>query len=1042
MPPRTHAGAREGARVTGPAPELAAAHGQAARLKASVGNQAMLRLQRAYAGAGEPLPSTVRGTMEHAFDRDLSDVRVHADEHAAAAVDAMNARAATVGRHIAFGTGMYDPVTRHGLMLLAHELAHTVQQGHGEPTSAEPRSRDDASEHEARAAAAAVVGGRRVAGLRSTSVALAFDQAPTTYGAAMPPARVRIQLLEEAPWMFAVEGLASDAEITREIYGADLSEYLQGIGEGPLRRYLLDPELLKPEYRARFDGLMRHLVDRDVLRVKRILDDRSPDLETLGVVARWWAARRDLRGAGGISYFDVWLTRLRNERATDGRSCLDLLYDRGGLEMITLVATSSTALGAYRPLASLLPGPGRAPAAMDNDVIKRSSDAIMDRLAGATSATASHEVLALLRGLPPAAQAQVLQHFMKRYDEPELVVFSRSGERSQVNMLYWLFEDLTEADRKDLGASLRTGGLLTQTAVDALVEGRPLAGRYLPYTTDAAREATEWYADRSIRGGPGGAAAAVGGAFSSLWLPHTATATVMTLGTAALGPKVLPMLPARVGQAVVLLGTGAGAFGTTIAAQEAITGRNVWTGRPLAPEDRLGRALEAVAGVLFLAAGFLGALQAQAQARNVAALPGPRALARPLGGTAPAPTLGNVRVLSFDPESGELLAIGRHPATGEFIRFQLNVHTGRGTIFNLSTGQTAGYFRGWVDGFIEVGAAPVAALPQGAPAPTAPPAPPPTVPPPPVGAMIPQRPALPVSPPAPKLPPSPPVPLLPPGQLPPVMDPGGRGLYALDDALVARLAPADAARLRVLQGRPPTTVEELDELIALRTRAAGKPGSLTAGTPEHMRDRWDRYLASTRPKHKRFEAWAKGHAQRMANSVTGLDAEAEWRLAFEDLEIEAGASVVKTAAGKARQVDMLIPAAEGEPRTLIQLKSGANESLTTTARRSGGASYGSSSLSNADALALDADLVVEGNRVIWIFEKTPSGPLIAEAVRSDVKVFIRVDSAAEQQRVIGLMTRKGAEMMSEEIARVTFVVGTREDAIRIVTGIVAQGTKP
>ncbi len=77
---------------------------------------------------GQPLDHTTRAFMEPRFGHDFGDVRVHTDPHAAESACAVNALAYTVGNHIAFGTGQYQPHSGAGRRLLAHELAHTVQQ--------------------------------------------------------------------------------------------------------------------------------------------------------------------------------------------------------------------------------------------------------------------------------------------------------------------------------------------------------------------------------------------------------------------------------------------------------------------------------------------------------------------------------------------------------------------------------------------------------------------------------------------------------------------------------------------------------------------------------------------------------------------------------------------------------------------------------------------------------------------------------------------------------------------------------------------------
>lgn len=77
---------------------------------------------------GEYLPAGVRVPMESLYGHDFSRVRVHADASAARSASALGALAYTVGTDVVFGTGQYAPETRRGRALLAHELAHVVQQ--------------------------------------------------------------------------------------------------------------------------------------------------------------------------------------------------------------------------------------------------------------------------------------------------------------------------------------------------------------------------------------------------------------------------------------------------------------------------------------------------------------------------------------------------------------------------------------------------------------------------------------------------------------------------------------------------------------------------------------------------------------------------------------------------------------------------------------------------------------------------------------------------------------------------------------------------
>src|SRR5262249_56225296 len=78
--------------------------------------------------AGRPLDPQTRSGMEASFGHDFARVRIHADGAAAGAARSLQARAFTVGSHVVFGAGEYRPSSDEGHRLLAHELAHVVQQ--------------------------------------------------------------------------------------------------------------------------------------------------------------------------------------------------------------------------------------------------------------------------------------------------------------------------------------------------------------------------------------------------------------------------------------------------------------------------------------------------------------------------------------------------------------------------------------------------------------------------------------------------------------------------------------------------------------------------------------------------------------------------------------------------------------------------------------------------------------------------------------------------------------------------------------------------
>jgi hypothetical protein len=69
--------------------------------------------------------------MESRFGHDFSQVRVYTDAPAARSAQALGARAYTYGRDLVFAPGAYEPHTAAGQRLLAHELAHVVQQAQG-----------------------------------------------------------------------------------------------------------------------------------------------------------------------------------------------------------------------------------------------------------------------------------------------------------------------------------------------------------------------------------------------------------------------------------------------------------------------------------------------------------------------------------------------------------------------------------------------------------------------------------------------------------------------------------------------------------------------------------------------------------------------------------------------------------------------------------------------------------------------------------------------------------------------------------------------
>jgi hypothetical protein len=114
---------------------------------------------------GAPLLPRERAQFECAFGCDLSQIRIHTDAAAAAAAGAIDARAFTIGRDIFFADGAFEPRTRAGRTVIAHEIAHALQDLRrvevGQIDAAvEMTTPGDPAEREADAAAATIAVGR------------------------------------------------------------------------------------------------------------------------------------------------------------------------------------------------------------------------------------------------------------------------------------------------------------------------------------------------------------------------------------------------------------------------------------------------------------------------------------------------------------------------------------------------------------------------------------------------------------------------------------------------------------------------------------------------------------------------------------------------------------------------------------------------------------------------------------------------------------------------------------------------------------------
>jgi hypothetical protein len=139
-------------RTSGKVPRAAAANSSPAAAAAGASNHAVCN-----ALSGMPLDPHTRADMEARFGESFADVRVRNDAQAHRSAASLDAKAYTIGNEITFSAGRYAPHASEGKRLLAHELAHVVQQRRGGATP--PFASDAPHEAAADHAAAQVAGG-------------------------------------------------------------------------------------------------------------------------------------------------------------------------------------------------------------------------------------------------------------------------------------------------------------------------------------------------------------------------------------------------------------------------------------------------------------------------------------------------------------------------------------------------------------------------------------------------------------------------------------------------------------------------------------------------------------------------------------------------------------------------------------------------------------------------------------------------------------------------------------------------------------------
>jgi hypothetical protein len=184
---------------------------------------------------GSALPAPLRGNLESSLGADLSGVRVHTDDQAAEAAEGLNARAFTVGQSIGFGAGEFDPESKDGQELIAHEVAHTVQQsgasgdgdGEAQLASLDVSTPGDQHEVEAQRFARDFVGGGATPGKVTTPVSTGTVSRAMVQREARPAHKPPPGPIDNA--LSALSPLHSPDKVVGE-YGASVDLKTFGIG--------------------------------------------------------------------------------------------------------------------------------------------------------------------------------------------------------------------------------------------------------------------------------------------------------------------------------------------------------------------------------------------------------------------------------------------------------------------------------------------------------------------------------------------------------------------------------------------------------------------------------------------------------------------------------------------------------------------------------------------------------------------------------------------------------------------------------------------
>lgn len=419
-------------------------------------------------GPGRPIDPGPRARLEAAFEVPLGSLRLHDDAHAGALARAHGAAAFAVGPHLAFAEGRYAPGTLRGDALLAHEVAHGLQQrgaSASRPAGDGARLERDAD----RAAATALLGGRaRVGAAGGLSIRRCSAEAPAEIPTEVDPSRYDDPTravdasLPPAYRPPGARAAAAAPSMGERLTGSDpaaraaaLRELEAGSGEATWRALLLASDVADAEVRARARALISTRLRSDAgfrAFLVRLAESPEGSLSDLAIRAL----------AGGGRGADVPLERYRSVvlqrvevarsqladlrerltrlRAGAGRAApaaataeLDALARRArggdldavsdaGLRASTLLERLGVIRGAVEQITPLLPQPqsgaATAPATPTQTRLASTLDDLLvaaAELPGPRGDAAFERVMSAVRGLPAevadAAVTQLLDAF-------------------------------------------------------------------------------------------------------------------------------------------------------------------------------------------------------------------------------------------------------------------------------------------------------------------------------------------------------------------------------------------------------------------------------------------------------------------------------------------------------------------------------------------------------------------------------------------------------------------------------------------------------